>query len=258
MSKSSKFSDILFSPFVVGLIVYFTVRYLFPEKQISNLESEIKKDLDLSDDTTNINFQKKIGEVRGGNLVRNNFVREVLKKSREFIKGKSLKAALISVFAAAAAGYFTDEVRALLLDNMLHKLRSQNLAGKLKGNLKIIVDIITENEIDLHPAIIKELIIDTKLSRFDKLTLLKVKLEYILSEDCTGKRRFIVVTFLAIIATIFLSGTAGLGLFLEALYELFKEGKLSKAIYNQLKEVIKSALNNSNMPMPNLPFDDSL
>ena len=51
MSKASKFSDILFSPLIVGLIVYFTVRYLFPEKQVSNLESEIKKGRFLSDES---------------------------------------------------------------------------------------------------------------------------------------------------------------------------------------------------------------
>ena len=80
----------------------------------------------------------------------------------------------------------------------------------------------------------------------DKLNLLKIKLDFIINGECAGKKRFIVVTLLGLIITFSVSGVGGLALILEALYRLFQEGKISKAVYDALKNLLLSKDNTPN------------
>jgi len=66
-----------------------------------------------------------------------------------------------------------------------------------------------------------------------------LKLYYIINGECSGKSRFIIVLLLGLILTFTVSGLAGLMLILEALYHLFQDGKISKALY---KAIVKALL----------------
>ena len=46
------------------------------------------------------------------------------------------------------------------------------------------------------------------------------------------------MTILGIILTFTISGVGGLALILEALYRLFKKGKISKALYEQILKAV--------------------
>jgi hypothetical protein len=203
---------ISFLPAIVGITVYILVSKLFPEKVL------------------NINSKK---DLRGGDIVRNHLIKKVVKK---ILQDRALKIALIAVFATAGFEYFNQEIETLLVD----KVFNQICVKDVDGELKIICDIIKEHELDLHSKSIKELIVGSNLSKNDKINVLKIKLDFIINGECLGKKRFLIVSIIAALVTVCVSGVSGLAIFLEALYRLFQEGKISRALYEQiLKSVSK-------------------
>ena len=60
------------------------------------------------------------------------------------------------------------------------------------------------------------------LSDEHKISLLKIKLDFILNVECTGKFRFLIMAIIAAILTFTTSGVGGLALILEALYRFFQ------------------------------------
>jgi hypothetical protein len=206
-----KLPSILF-PTIVGISVYILVSKLFPEK-VSDRNSG--KDL------------------RGGDIVRNHLVKKIVKK---IMRDRALKIALISVFATAGFQHFHQEIEKLLVDDVFNQI----CVKELDGELKTVCDIIKEHELNLHSKSIKELIVASNLSRDDKINLLKIKLDFIINGECAGKKRFMIISIIAILIAVSVSGVGGLALFLEALYRLFQEGKISRALYEQiLKNVTK-------------------
>lgn len=204
----SKITNILF-PTIVGLSVYYIVSKFFPEK-VS----------DISD----INSQK---DLRGGDIVKDRLINKIVKK---IMNDRALKVALFSLFFAAGAQHFQHEIQRLLADEIFKEICVKEVDGKLK----VVCDIIKEHELNLHSKSIKELIISNSITREDKINLLKIKLDHIINGEFAGRRRFLITCIIAAIITFCISGVGGLALFLEALYRLFQEGKISRALYKEI------------------------
>jgi hypothetical protein len=143
--------------------------------------------------------------------------------------------ALISIFATAGIQYFESEIEALLIDDVFKHLCGQKLDD---GKLKIICGIVDEHDLNSHAQAIRSLIISNDLSSEQKITLLKIKLDFIINGECLGKKRFLAMAILGLLLTFTFSGVGGLGLVLEALYRLFQEGKISKKVYKEAVETI--------------------
>jgi len=113
-----------------------------------------------------------------------------------------------------------------------------------------VCDIIIEHELDLHTKPVRWLIAHNQLNSEEKISLLKIKLDFILNGECGGKRRFLVVTILGVVIAFSVSGVGGLSLILEALYRLFKEGKIKKALYYQIRKTLLQKYGLDDMPVP--------
>jgi len=200
----------LFLPTIVGISVYTLINKLFPEK-ISNKNS--KKDL------------------RGGDIIRYHTIKEIVNK---IMRDRALKIALISVFTTAGIQYFNQEIQTLLVGDMVNQICDK----EVDKQLKIICDIIKDHELDLHTKSMKELIVTNNLSKDDKINLLKIKLDFIINGECAGKKRFWIMSIISALITVCVSGVGGLALFLEALYRLFQEGKISQALYEQILKIV--------------------
>lgn len=198
-------------PGIVGVTVYLVIHKLFPEK----VES-------FDQDPT--------AAVRGGD----NDVRLFTRVFRSIMKDRAVKIALLAAFGTAGVTCFQDEIVALFKNDSFKSVCSEDT----KGNLKVLCDIIEEYELNSHTEQMKEIIISTNLSNEHKISLLKIKLDFIINGECGGKRRFLIISIIGLILTFTISGVGGLALILEALYRLFKEGKISKAVYVQLLKVL--------------------
>jgi hypothetical protein len=197
-------------PTIVGIIVFIIINKFFPE------EVEV--------------FQRDpLKDSRGGGRIE--LANRIAKK---LLKNKGLKLALLSIFATAGIQHFQSEIEALLVDDVFKHLCGQ----KVDGELKVVCDIIQEHELDLHTKSMRSLIISNNLGQEEKISLLKIKLDFIINGECTGKKRFLVMAILGAVLTVTVSGVGGLALILEALYQLFQEGKISKALYKQILKVL--------------------
>jgi hypothetical protein len=204
-----KFSKILL-PSIVGIGVYLIINKLFPEK-----EKSLGKD--------------PIEALRGGDRMK--LAKKIAKK---LLKDKALKIAIISVFATAGIQHFQSEIEALLVDDIFNTLCVKDVDGELK----VVCDIVQEHDLNSHAKSIKSLIISNDLSSEQKISLLKIKLDFIINGECMGKRRFLVMAVVAAVLTFTVSGVGGLALILETLYRLFQEGKISKALYKQIVKAL--------------------
>ncbi len=196
-------------PTIVGIIVYILISKLLPG-EVEVFQGDPPKD------------------VRGGQI-------ELAKRiTKKLLNNNVLKLTLLSVFATAGIQYFQSEIEALLVDDVFKHLCGQ----KVDGELKVVCGIIQEHELDLHTKSMRSLIISNNLGREEKIALLKIKLDFIINGECVGKRKFLVTAILAIIITVTVSGVGGLAMILEALRQLFEEGKISKALYKQLVKIL--------------------
>jgi hypothetical protein len=214
-------------PSLVGISVYIIINKLFPEK-LDNIEKDPLKNL------------------RGGSA------RELAKKIAEkILKDKALKIAILSIFATAGIQHFQSEIEALLMDDVFKQI----CIGDVDGNLKVVCDIIEEHDLNLHAKSIKSLIVSNELTQEQKISLLKIKLDFIINGECAGKRRFLGMAIIGALLTFTMSGVGGLALILEALYRLFQEGKISKGLYKQILKALAKKLGGKNLPVEHLLND---
>ncbi len=196
-------------PTIVGIIVYILISKLLPG-EVEVFQGDPPKD------------------VRGGQI-------ELAKRiTKKLLNNNVLKLTLLSVFATAGIQYFQSEIEALLVDDVFKHLCGQ----KVDGELKVVCDIIQEHELNLHTKSIRSLIISNNLGREEKISLLKIKFDFIINGECAGKRRFFIMAVLGAVVSVAISGVGGLTLILEALYRLFQEGKISKALYKQILKAL--------------------
>lgn len=221
---TSKISKVLL-PSIIGILVYVILNKLFPEKEVEPFEKD------------------PLRQFRGGSK------RELIKAiSKKIFNDRALKIALCSIFATAGVKYFESEIEALLINDVFKYVCFKDVADE---NLKVVCDIIQEHDLNSHTDSIKSLIVSNNLSENQKLSLLKIKLDYIINGECAGKKRFLIVVILGIILSITISGVGGLALILEALYQLFKEGKIGKALYKQLLKNLARKWGAENVPIEN-------
>jgi len=219
-----KFSKI-FVPSIIGVLTYIIANKL------------VRKNLPPKNPST---------DLRGGN----GDTVEIVTKTifEKFTENGPLKLALISVFVTAMYYNFDDEIQKLLAADVF-KLLSKK---ETKGNLKIVCYIVKEYNLDIHSPTMSELIVASHLSNPSKINLLKIKLDYLINGEFSGKKHFILKTVLSIILVITISGSGilSISLFLEALYKLFKEGRISEALYKQIVQALKEHYkNNKKIPI---------
>ena len=212
-------------PSIVGVTVYVIVDRLFPETENASETDPFRK-------------------LRGG-ANRDRLLKRIIKK---ILKDKALKIAIISVFATAGLNHFQSEIQTLLIDDVFNQV----CVREVDGQLKIVCDIVQEHELNLHTKSIKSLIVSEKLSQEQKVSLLKIKLDFIINGECGGKTRFLVVAILAAILTFTVSGVGGLALVLEALYRLFQEGRISKALFKQIVKTLTRRWGGEKIPVDHL------
>lgn len=220
-----KVSKILL-PSIVGISIYIIINKLFPEKVEGFGKDSIPAEA-----------------LRGGDRIK--LVKKIVKK---ILKDKALKLAIISIFATAGVQHFQSEIEALLVDDVFNTLCVKNV----NSELKVVCDIVKEHNLNSQVKSIKSLIVSTNLNSEQKISLLKIKLDFIINGECIGKRRFLVMSIIAAIFTFTVSGVGGLALILEALYRLFQEGKISKALYKQIVKTLASKWGVENVPIEHL------
>lgn len=211
-------------PSIVGVSVYIIVNKFFPEK-VKGFEKDPLKSL------------------RGG--AKMNLVQEIVKK---ILKDKALKIALLSIFTTAGIQYFQSEIETLLIDDVFKHICIRDV----DGTLKVVCDIIQEHDLNLHTKSIKSLIVCKELTQEQKISLLKIKFDFIINGECGGTKRFLVLCILGAILTFTISGVGGLALILEALYRLFQEGKIGKALYKQILKSLAKKWGAENVPIEHL------
>lgn len=207
-------------PSVVGIGTYIIINKFFPEK-IQSFDDDPLTDLRGGADTPKI-FAK------------------ILKK---ITTDRALKVALVALFGTTAFQHFQAEIQALLIDDVFNHIKVRHT----EGDLKILCNIVNEYDLHLHTKTMREVIVSNSLSDEHKVTLLKVKLDFIMGNESGGKARFLIMAISAAILTFTVSGVGGLALMLEALYRLFQEGKISRAVYN---EVLKALQKNWGSAIP--------
>lgn len=197
-------------PTIVGVSAYLIVKRFFPEKgKVKSSEKDPLKTL------------------RGGSN-KMKLIERIIKKIIE--DERAIKIGLIALFATAGANYFHEEIEKLLVDNVFQNMCVRDVDGKLK----VVCDIVQDHELNLHTKAIKTLLVKNNLTQEQKISLLKIKLDFIINGECKGRPRFLLVAILGAILAVTISGIGGLGLILEALYRLFKEGKIDEALYKEI------------------------
>jgi hypothetical protein len=200
-------------PVVVGLGIYILIDKLFPQTISS------KKEINFQNDKLDSNIERTL-------LIR--------KKILKILGSRAFKIALIAMFSTAGLQSFHNEITELVKDPFTELMCHKEADGKLK----LVCDIVEKNKISLDPLSKNQIILNPNFSNTDKINLLKIKLDYILNGDIPGRKRFVIISLLAILISVSLTGVGGLVIFLEALYQLFREGKISRSVYEYFKAMI--------------------
>ncbi len=217
----------LLLPSIVGISIYILINKLFPEK----VESFDKDSLD------------PLKNLRGGDRMR-----LAKKLANKILKDKALKIAILSVFATAGFQHFQSEIEKLLIDDVFKDICVKNV----DGDLKVVCEIVQDHALNSHAKSIGSLIVSNNLSQEQKISLLKIKLDFIINGECGGKKRFLLMAILAALLTFTISGVGGLALILEALYRLFQEGKIGKALYKKLVRALARKYGGESIPIDHL------
>jgi hypothetical protein len=134
------------------------------------------------------------------------------------------------------------------VDNIFNTLCVEDVDGKIK----VLCEIVQRHDSNLYAKSIKSLIISNDPSSEQKISLLKIKLDFIINGKCMGKRRFLVMAVVAAVLTFTVSSVSGLVLILKALYRLFQKGKILKALYKQIVKALARRWGVEIMPIEHL------
>lgn len=212
---------------LIVIIVYISVEKLFPEKKD---RSDMKKDLAY--------IEKNL---RGGDFVKNSLIYKIIhnKIVQNIITQRALKIGIIVAYSMAIQYEFHDEIRNLLLDEAFKSI----CVKKVDGQLKLVCNVINENQLHLTPIRSLQEGMVAGLGYDAQLNLLKIKLDFLINGeyggDYGGRKKFLIISLIALIWSFLVSGTVGLAMFLDAFFQLFQEGRISRALYEEIAEIIK-------------------
>lgn len=224
MSRIFKF----FLPTISALIAYTIAKKLLPKKNVGMA-------------------------VRGGDgEIAEALTKSIFDKLSVLLKDRPLKVGIVTLFGVIIIQNFNKEIYGLLSNNLLKSLCKK----KTEGELRIVCDMINTYQLELHSEEINELILNKYLTYSDKTKLLKIKLDFIINGQCSGKKIFIVQSVIALLAglTLTFTGTGAItiSVFLNALRNLLMEGKISKALY---AKILKAILSGALVPVP-IPLEE--
>lgn len=131
-----------FLPTIVGLTVYYIINIInrqFPEKPESSETDPFKN-------------------LRGGENIKISLTRGIFER---ISKDKALKMVLVSMFATSGIQHFTEEIEALLINNIFNHIFIRDVDVKLK----VVSDMIKEHELQIHLQSIKSLLVSNNISR---------------------------------------------------------------------------------------------
>lgn len=157
------------------------------------------------------------------------------------LRDRAFKVALALACFSFGLDMFMEEIIAFLSSD---KLMETYKAGELPEGLSIRLQKVVE-ELDLlnMNEKMRGLMLDKYLDRDQKVYLLKIKLDSIINGDYPNKNLAVTMLLLGILGAIVLTGPYGIMVFLSALYQMWKEGKISTAIYKQVqKQAMKKLL----------------
>jgi len=206
---------------LVAVVTYWICKKLFPEKK---LVETIFLDPPVSDNIEPI--------PRGGN-----FLKETAKR---LIEDRAFKLAIVATITYFGYDMFKAEILALLSSKDVIKE-----CLKKDGRVKIeICEIVEELDLVGLKENVRELLIKENLTRDQKITLLKIKLDAIFNAEYPNKKLALLAILNAIMASIILVGPYGIMIFLAAIHQLWKEGKISTAVYKQMRKEALQHLTN--------------
>lgn len=198
---------------LVGVVAYQICKKIFPEKK---LVEPIFLDSPVSDSIEPI--------PRGGNFL--------TRTAKRLIEDRAFKFAIAAATTYFGYDMFQEEILALLSsENLIEECLKKN------GNVKTeICEIVEELDLVGLKQNVRELLVKENLTRDQKITLLKIKLDAVFNGEYPNKKLASLAILTAIMASIMLVGPYGIMIFLSAIYQLWKEGKISTAVYNQMKK----------------------
>lgn len=95
------------------------------------------------------------------------------------MQDRAIKIALISIFATAEAQHFQKKIEWLLICDVFKYLGPKRNRKDLNEQLKLLLDIIEEHELDLDSKTMRSLIVSNNFGKEEKIMLLKIKLAHI-------------------------------------------------------------------------------
>jgi hypothetical protein len=220
MTINPAFSRVIKTWFV-GIVTYHICKKFFPEKKLVEpifLESPITNSIEPIP--------------RGGNFLKRTFER--------LLEDRAFKFAMAAATTYFGYDMFKGEIIALLSSEDLIK-------ESLKENGKVnpeICKIVEELDLVGLKQNVRELLIQENLTQDQKITLLKIKLDAVFNAEYPSKKLALLAILTAIMASIMVVGPYGIMIFLSAIYQLWKEGKISTAVYNQMKKEALQHLTN--------------
>lgn len=204
---------------LIAVTTYYITKKVFPEQKMVEPIFLDPLDVPVSDTLPPV--------PRGGNL------QEVAKR---LIQDRAFKFAIVAATAFFGYDMFQEEIIALLSSKDLI-----SACSKKNSIIRIEVCKIVE-ELDLVGLKdnVRELLVKENLTSEQKITLLKIKLDAVINSEYPNKKVALLAILTSIMASLILVGPYGVMIFLAAIYQLWKEGKISTAVYKKMaKEALK-------------------
>lgn len=210
----------LIKTWLIGILFYWITKKVFPEQKMVESILVDQPDVPVSDTIPPI--------PRGGiNLT------EVAKR---LIQDRAFKIAMIAATTYFGVDMFQEEIIALLSSKKLLKECSK---AKPQVNEKVC-EIIDQLDLVGLKDNVRELLVKENLTKDQKITLLKIKLDAIINSEYPNKKVALVALLTVVMVSLMVVGPYGIMIFLSAIYQLWKEGKISTAVYKKMqKEALK-------------------
>lgn len=163
--------------------------------------------------------------------------RIIIEAVKTFVRSRGFKIAMLANLGVGSWNYFypDQEFEELLVTEVLKLCLP-------KEDEEIFCNLLNLTELELHSLSFKELIIAENVENIKKIDMIKIRLDFLINHEGIYKWRFLLISSIAVIISLCGSGTAAIALFMQALSDLLKEGKISKTMYDILIKIIQKHL----------------